>query len=81
MRRVSVLQITPSERAALQMLADGQATRDIASRLRVSEHELDSRLANLFARMGAADRAGAVADAVRRGLAATPAALQFTTLQ
>ena len=76
-----MLQITPSERAALQMLADGQATRDIADRLRVSEHELDGRLAKLFARMGAADRAGAVADAVRRGLAVMPATLPLTAPQ
>jgi DNA-binding CsgD family transcriptional regulator len=75
-----VLQITPSERAALQMLANGQATRDIADRLRVSGHELDNRWRTCFARMGAVDRAGAVADAVRRGLAVAPAALPLRRL-
>jgi len=63
-----VLQITPHERVALQLLADGTGTRGIADRLGVSEPEVEAHLSGLFARMGAASRTEAVAAASRRGL-------------
>jgi DNA-binding CsgD family transcriptional regulator len=63
-----VLQITPSERAALQLLANGKAKGEVADRLRVSEIEVDAQLAMLFARLGAASQSEAVAAALRRGL-------------
>jgi DNA-binding CsgD family transcriptional regulator len=63
-----VLQITPTERAALQLLADGKATHEIADRLRVSESTIEAHLRRLFAKMGASTRAEAVAAAIRRGL-------------
>jgi len=63
-----VLQITPSERAALQLLANGKATSEIASHLGVTELELGPHLTKLFSRMGAASRTEAVAVAFRRGL-------------
>jgi DNA-binding NarL/FixJ family response regulator len=66
-----VLQITPAERAVLQLLADGAATRDIASRLRLSEPAIDAMVTTLLERMGASSPFGAVADAVRRGLLST----------
>jgi len=64
----SLLHITPGERAALQLLADGRATDEIASGLGLSSGAVESHLATLFARMGAASRSEAVAAAVRRGL-------------
>ncbi len=63
-----VLQITPAERAVLQLLADGMATRDIASRLRLSEPTIDAMVITLLERMGAPSPVRAVADAARRGL-------------
>jgi DNA-binding NarL/FixJ family response regulator len=63
-----VLQITPEERAVLQLLADGNATTDIAARLGLSERALEGRLAMLLMRMGVANPVEAVADALRRGL-------------
>src|SRR5262249_41027314 len=64
---MSVLQITPAERTALQMLADGLAHHEIARNLRMSECVLDAELRTLFERMGVAGRNQAIADAVRRG--------------
>jgi DNA-binding CsgD family transcriptional regulator len=63
-----VLQITPSERTALLLLADGVSTNDLAGRFGVSECEMEAHLTTLFARMGAASRTEAIAAAFRRGL-------------
>jgi len=63
-----VLLITPTERAVLQLLADGNATRDIASRLRLSERAIDAMVTALRERMGAASLVEAIADARRRGV-------------
>jgi DNA-binding NarL/FixJ family response regulator len=63
-----VLQITPVERAVLQLLADGNGTIDIANRLRVTVEAIETMMATLLERMGAASRVEAVADARRRGL-------------
>jgi DNA-binding CsgD family transcriptional regulator len=68
---MSVLQITPAERTALQMLADGLAHHEIASSLRISECVLDAELRTLFERMGVLGRNQAIADAVRRGVVFT----------
>jgi two-component system, NarL family, nitrate/nitrite response regulator NarL len=63
-----VLHITPLERSALQMLANGKAATEIAGGLGLSERELEVHLTMLFARMGAATRTEAVDAAMRRGL-------------
>jgi DNA-binding NarL/FixJ family response regulator len=63
-----VLHITPSERTALQLLAEGRARHQIADSLQVSEKEIDGQLTTLFARMGVANPTEAVAAAFRRGL-------------
>jgi DNA-binding NarL/FixJ family response regulator len=63
-----VLQITPWERTALQLLADGALADDIADRLKIRDRDIDSYLTTLFTRMGAASRAEAVVSALRRGL-------------
>jgi len=47
-----MLQITPVERAALQLLADGQTLRDIAGRLGTSGSELEAGLTSLVVRTG-----------------------------
>jgi DNA-binding CsgD family transcriptional regulator len=65
-----MLQITPVERDALQLLADGQTLRDIAGRLGTSESELEAGLTSLFVKMGVGSRAEAISAALRRGLLA-----------
>ena len=72
-----MLQITPWERAALQLLAEGTTIGALADRFRTSEADLEARLTTLFARMGVDGRSEAVAVALRRGLVTpTSAALQ-----
>jgi DNA-binding CsgD family transcriptional regulator len=66
-----LLHITPSERIALELLAAGVATNELASRLGLNTCEIDAHLASLFARMGAASQTEAVAFAMRRGLLST----------
>jgi DNA-binding CsgD family transcriptional regulator len=63
-----ILAITPSERAALQLIADGEGLITIARHLGMGESEVDAHLTMLFARMGAAGRSDAVTKAFRRGL-------------
>jgi DNA-binding CsgD family transcriptional regulator len=48
-----VFQMTPVERAVLQLLADGNAAVDVASRLRVDVTEIDTILTRLFERADA----------------------------
>jgi DNA-binding CsgD family transcriptional regulator len=63
-----MLHITPAERAALQLLADGKTTNEIARRLRIAEPAVGTQLAALYARMGVVTEAEAIATASRRGL-------------
>lgn len=64
------LQITPWERRALQLLANGSTTSDVAMSLGIDAVAIDSLLTRLFMAMGAATRTEAVAVANRRGLLA-----------
>ena len=63
-----VLQITHSERDALQLLAQGASTSQIGAMLGLSPDAIDPFLAALFARLGAKSRAEATRVASRRGL-------------
>ena len=63
-----MLQITPEERATLQLLADGKRTSEIAVRLRVPECQIDEQVTTLFAKLGVTSRTEAVAAAAKRGL-------------
>jgi DNA-binding NarL/FixJ family response regulator len=65
-----VLHITPRERSALELLAAGTSTSDIARHLGIPEPEMQLWLNTLFARMGAPTTADAIAAAFRRGLLA-----------
>jgi len=67
---MAVLHITPWERGVLEQLASGVATSELARQLGVNDREIESSLAVLFARMGVASRAEAIAAAARRGLLA-----------
>jgi ATP/maltotriose-dependent transcriptional regulator MalT len=63
-----MLMITPGERDALQLLADGGSRTDLAVALEVSERELDWRLSTLFSRMTVRTTLDAVMECKRRGL-------------
>lgn len=64
----AVLQITPWDRDVLQLLAAGKATNEIATRLGMRTPDFESGLTRLFAAMGAATQAEAIAGALKRGL-------------
>jgi DNA-binding CsgD family transcriptional regulator len=63
-----VLQITPWERGALQLLATGVADVEIATVLHISEGAVNSYLACLFEKFGVTSRSEVVMAATRRGL-------------
>lgn len=63
-----MLHITPWERSALELLAEGKGERDIATRLRVAECDVASHLTTLFETLGAGSQTEAVAIALKRGL-------------
>ena len=63
-----VLRITPSERDALQLLAQGATTSQIGAMLGHVPADIGPFLAALFARLGATSRAEAIRAASRRGL-------------
>jgi DNA-binding NarL/FixJ family response regulator len=60
--------ISPKESLVLQELASGYATKEIATRLSLSEETVKSHLAHIYQKLGARDRTHAVAIAIRRGL-------------
>jgi DNA-binding CsgD family transcriptional regulator len=70
-----MLQITPSERRALQLLADERSASEIASCLGIAVSDVRSHLAVLFAKMGVSTKDEAVSDASRRGLLTAAAPL------
>lgn len=60
--------LTPREVEVLAMLAEGLANKEIAGRLRISDHTVKSHVASIFAKLGASSRAEAVVSAARLGL-------------
>jgi len=62
------LYITPSERDALQLLADGSIGSELSAILGLDAREAESLLADLLVAMGAATQAEAIAIARARGL-------------
>jgi DNA-binding CsgD family transcriptional regulator len=62
------LQITPTERHALQLLATGYSTIDVGTDLGIGTVETEILLKKLFAALGAATRTEAIALARKRGL-------------
>ncbi len=63
-----MLQITPSERQTLQLLARGLPIGDIGSSLGIPASEVGLHVAALFMKMGVTSKDDAVADARKRGL-------------
>jgi DNA-binding NarL/FixJ family response regulator len=66
--RVTQVQLTPRELAALRLLANGESNKEIATSLEISERTVKSHLAHLFDKLGVTSRTEAVRVATRRGL-------------
>ncbi|MGC4081022.1 MAG: response regulator transcription factor [Vicinamibacterales bacterium] len=66
--RVTQVQLTPRELAALELLANGHSNKEIAASLEISERTVKSHLAHLFEKLGVTSRTEAVRVATRRGL-------------
>jgi two-component system, NarL family, response regulator YdfI len=60
--------LTPREREVLHMLAAGLGNKEIANRLRISDHTAKFHVSQILAKLSAASRAEAVSIAMRRGL-------------
>ena len=61
-------QLSDREREVLGLLATGNSNKDIARELFISQATVKSHVANILRKMGAADRAAAVAEGFRRKL-------------
>jgi DNA-binding NarL/FixJ family response regulator len=60
--------LTDRELSCLQLLADGQSTKEIASDMHLSEETVKTYLKSIFKKLAVRDRTEAVAEAFRRGL-------------
>ena len=60
--------LTPRESEVLQMLASGFANKEIATRLKISEHTVKFHVASILGKLGATSRTEAVSLGIRRGL-------------
>src|SRR2546423_8723983 len=65
---VTHVQLTPREMAALRLMADGKANKEIASELSISERTVKTHLGHLFEKLGVTSRTEAIKVATRRGL-------------
>jgi two-component system NarL family response regulator len=66
--RVTQVQLTPRELAALRLLANGHSNKEIATALEISERTVKSHLAHLFEKLQVTSRTEAVRVSTRRGL-------------
>jgi DNA-binding NarL/FixJ family response regulator len=60
--------LSKREREILQKVADGSTTRQVANELGISPHTVKTHLERIFEKLGANDRAQAVAMAIRQGI-------------
>ena len=60
--------LSKREREILQMVANGSTTKEVARGLGISPHTVKTHLERIFEKLGANDRAQAVAIAIRTGL-------------
>jgi DNA-binding NarL/FixJ family response regulator len=63
-----MLLITPTDRQALRLLAQGKPLTDIADSLGIETGEVGAYLASLFSNMGVSTRTEAIVRASQRGL-------------
>lgn len=62
------VQLSGRERDLLELAAEGLPTVDIARRLHLSPNTVKTYWQRLYEKLGASDRASAIAEAIRRGL-------------
>ena len=60
--------LTPAEILVLRLIADGNANKQIADQLCLSEDTIKSRVKNILSKLGANDRTHAVTIALKRGI-------------
>ena len=60
--------LTPREREVLRLLASGLGNKEIAAKLKISEHTAKFHVASILSKLGAASRAEAVSIGMRNGL-------------
>jgi two-component system, NarL family, response regulator YdfI len=60
--------LTPREREVLDMLAEGLSNKEIAWRMKISEHTVKFHVASIFAKLDASTRTEAVMHGIRKGL-------------
>ena len=60
--------LTPGEVAVLDLIAAGNANKQIASRLSISEETVKSRVKNILSKLGANDRTHAAMIGLKRGI-------------
>ncbi|WP_432827728.1 response regulator [Dactylosporangium sp. CA-092794] len=62
--------LSQRELQVLKLIADGATNREAATKLLISEASIKTHLLHIYDKLGVRDRAGAVAEAFRRGLVA-----------
>jgi DNA-binding NarL/FixJ family response regulator len=60
--------ITSREREVLELIANGHANKQIASRFEISEDTVKRHVSHIIEKLGVNDRAQATAEAIRRGI-------------
>jgi DNA-binding NarL/FixJ family response regulator len=60
--------LTPSEQKILEMIVEGQANKEIAYNLDISENTVKTHVKNILAKLGVDDRTSAATSAIKRGL-------------
>jgi DNA-binding NarL/FixJ family response regulator len=60
--------LTPAEVRVLRLIADGNANKEIAAQLSVSEDTVKGQVRNILSKLGAKDRAHAAMIGVKRGI-------------
>ncbi len=65
---VTRVQPTPREMAALRLMEDGKANKEIATDLDIGERTVKTHLGHLFEKLGVTSRTEAIKVATRRGL-------------
>ena len=65
--------LTPAEIEVLRLIAGGNANKQIAARLSISEETVKSRVKNILSKLGASDRTHAAMIGLKRGIISTDA--------
>ena len=60
--------LTPREIEVLRMIAEGLGNKEIASKLKISDHTVKFHISSIFAKLGASSRTEAVTIGIRKGL-------------